>query len=203
MSSASRGRRAKRSQNKSGRVQRAQRPEPQPARLDDPDADGSAADAGKASGYVAGVDPSVLADPTATRELVARRRFAVATVVTSIDGDDVELDPADEDQRELLIVAEHPQYQHVLDDPFSDELVNGVNPRLHVALHQVIANQLWEGTPPEVWQAARRLLADGHDRHAILHALAYELSQELHPTLTGQHAPDPDMTAYRARLRKL
>jgi hypothetical protein len=52
-----------------------------------------------------------------------------------------------------------------------------------------------------------RLLAQGHDRHAILHALAHELAQELshelYPALTGQHAPDPDMTAYRTRLRAL
>jgi hypothetical protein len=161
--------------------------------------DGEGADA-----YVTGVDLALLADPAARRELLARRRFAVPTIVTSIDGGDpVEVDPADEDQRELLILAEHPEYHDVLADPVSDELVEGVNPRLHVALHQILANQLWDDTPPEVWHAARRLLGQGHDRHAILHALAYELSQELYPVLTGQHAPDPDMIAYRARLRAL
>jgi hypothetical protein len=124
--------------------------------------------------------------------------------MTRIDGgEEVQLDPADEDQRELLILAEHPEYQAVLADPMSDALVEGANPRLHVVLHQVIANQLWDDTPPEVWRAARRLRARGHERHVILHALAYELSHELHPALTGQRAPDPDMTAYRARLRKL
>jgi hypothetical protein len=124
--------------------------------------------------------------------------------VTSIDGDDeVELDPGDVDQRELLILAEHPEYRVVLGDLMSDELVEGVNPRLHVALHQVIVNQLWDDTPPEVWQAARRLLSQGHDRHTILHALAHELSEELYPALTGQRAVDPDMTDYRARLRAL
>jgi hypothetical protein len=161
-------------------------------------------DADDAGSYVAGVDPSVLADSAARRQLLARRRFTVPTIVTSIDGDEeVELDPAHEDHRELLILAEHPEYQAVLADPMSDELIEGVNPRLHVVLHQVIANQLWDDTPPEVWQAARRLLAQGHDRHAILHALAHELSHEIYTALTGQPAPDPDMTAYRARLRAL
>lgn len=202
VSSAGHGR-GKRSREKFRRVQRARRPAPQFGGLDQ-DLDPAAVDAGGAGGYVTGVDPAVLADPTATRELLARRRFAVPTIVTSIDGgEEVELDPADEDQRELLILAEHPEYRAVLADPMSDELVEGANPRLHVALHQVIANQLWDDTPPEVWQAARRLLAQGHDRHAILHALAYELSHELYPALTGQHTPDPDMTAYRARLRTL
>jgi hypothetical protein len=184
-------------------VQRERRPTPRFGGFDH-NFDRAGVDADGAAGYVTGVDPAVLADPTATRELLARRRFAVPTVVTSIDrGEEIELDPADEDQRELSILAEHPEYQVVLADPMSDELVEGANPRLHVALHQVIANQLWDDTPPEVWQAARRLLAQGHDRHAILHALAYELSHELHSAVTGQQVPDPDMTAYRARLRTL
>jgi len=53
----------------------------------------------------------------------------------------------------------------VLADPFSDELLEVVHPRLRVALHQVIAPQLCEDIPAEVWQAAQRLLAAGYDRH--------------------------------------
>ncbi len=169
----------------------------------DADAERAAADASGTSSYVAGVDPWVLADPTSSRELGARRRFAVPTTAACIDGDDIELDPADEDQRALLIDAEHPQYRQVLADPFSDELIESVDPRLHVALHQVIANQLWEDIPAEAWQAAQRLLASGYDRHAVLHALADELSEELYSGLTGQHALDPEMSAYRDRLRQL
>jgi len=153
------------------------------------------------SGYVAGADPSVLADPTATQE-VARRRFAVPTVVTSIDGDDVELDPADEDQRELLLVAEHPKYQHVLDDPFSDDLVDGEPAAAHrfAPRHRQPA----VGGHPAGGVAGRSAASRRRAyRHAILHALAYELGEELYPALTGQHAPDPDMSAYRDRLRQL
>lgn len=163
----------------------------------------SATDGDDAGPFLVGADPSMLADPAARQELLARRQFAVPSVVAHLDGDEIEFDPADEDQRQLLIVAEHPEYRAVLDDPHSDELVDGVNPRLHIALHLIIANQLWDDTPPEVWHAAQRLHAGGHARHAILHALAYELGQELHPTLTGQHAPDPEMITYRARLRAL
>jgi hypothetical protein len=167
------------------------------------DAEWAAADASEARSYIAGVTPLVFADPIRAQELGARRRFAVPTTVACIDGDDVELDPADEDQRALLIDAEHPHYRQVLADPFSDELIEGVDPRLHVSLHQVVANQLWEDIPADVWQAAQRLLASGYDRHAVLHALADELSEELCSALTGQHTLDPEMSAYRDRLRQL
>jgi len=77
----------------------------------DQEVDPAVVDADSAVGYVEGVDSSVLVDPIAVRELLARRRFAVPTVVTSIDGgEEIELNPADEEQRELLILAEHPEY---------------------------------------------------------------------------------------------
>ena len=93
-------------------------------------------------------DPSVRDDPSAAAEPLARRRFALPTIAMPRDGDQAEIDPADEDQRELLIVAEHPQYRHVLDDSFSDEQVNGVNPRLHVVMHWIIATPLCDDTHP-------------------------------------------------------
>ena len=161
VSSAGDGRRGRRLQKKARRVQRERRPSPPFGGLAH-DFDRAGVDADGSAGYDTGAEPAVLADPTARRGLLARRRFAVPTVMTRIDGgEEIELDPADEDQRELLILAEHPEYQVVLSDPMSDELVDGTNPRLHVALHQVIANQLWDDTPPELWQAARRLLAQG------------------------------------------
>jgi hypothetical protein len=197
-----RGRRAKRPQNKSRQLRRGRGPALVFRGLDR-DLEQAAVDGDDAEAYLADADSSVLADPKTAQELLARRRFAVPAVAASIDGDEIELDPGDEDPRRLLIVAEHPHYRAVLEDPFSEQLVDGINPRLHVTMHQIIANQIWDDTPLEVWQAAQRLRAAGHDRHDILHALAYELSQELHPVLTGQHAPDPDMTAYRDRLRAL
>jgi hypothetical protein len=41
------------------------------------------------------------------------------------------------------------------------------------------------------------------DRHAFLHALAYEFAEEFHATLTGRQAAGTDAAAYRARLRAL
>jgi hypothetical protein len=39
----------------------------------------------------------------------------------------------------------------------------------------VLAKQLWENDPPEVWRTARRLLDAGYERHEILHMLGSAL----------------------------
>lgn len=52
------------------------------------DVDPAAVDPTDVEAYLVGVDPSVRDDPAAAGELLARRRFAVPTVVTSLDGDD-------------------------------------------------------------------------------------------------------------------
>ena len=36
-----------------------------------------------------------------------------------------------------------------------------------------LADRLWRGDPPELWEAAQRLLDQGEDRHAVLHTLMY------------------------------
>ena len=41
----------------------------------------------------------------------------------------------------------------------------------HLAWHEEIASRLWEGDPPQLWEAAQRLLDLGHDRHDVLHVL--------------------------------
>lgn len=43
--------------------------------------------------------------------------------------------------------------------------------REHLAWHEEIATRLWEGDPPQLWEAAQRLLDLGHDRHDVLHVL--------------------------------
>ena len=41
----------------------------------------------------------------------------------------------------------------------------------HIERHMVLADRLWRGDPPELWEAAQRLLDAGQDRHLVLHAL--------------------------------
>lgn len=77
------------------------------------------------------------------------------------------LDPADPDDRSILVEAEHRQFARIL-KRHEDVDVNGetVNPRLHRALHEIVANQLWDGQPPETWAAAQRLIGRGSERAA-------------------------------------
>jgi hypothetical protein len=136
--------------------------------------------------------------PEEVTEILARRTFAVGGPLIVDDGA-LTLDPADPDQRALAIRDEHPEYAAALAEPFGDGLVDGVNPRLHLALHEIVANQLWDGEPAEVWPAAQRLFAAGVDRHDVLHALAdvaarhvWTAVQERRPYDAAGYAADLD-----------
>ena len=41
----------------------------------------------------------------------------------------------------------------------------------HLDKHVALADRLWRGDPPELWEAAQRLLDLGEDRHEVLHLL--------------------------------
>jgi Domain of unknown function (DUF1841) len=144
----------------------------------------------------AGVRPAELQD------VIARRLFAVPLTGTADSGEDVpSLDPADPDERHLLIVGEHPEYAAALDDPFGPDEVDGVNPRLHIAMHEMVANQLWADDPPEAWRAAQRLLDTGMERHEVLHELAAAATGQLWHALSDRTPVDP--ADYRAALDAL
>jgi hypothetical protein len=88
-----------------------------------------------------------------------RRSWALPPAHGTYQGLDLELlDPGDEDERALLLEARHPQFADALQGD-DDVIVDGepVNPRLHVAMHQVVANQLLADDPPEAWQTVQRL----------------------------------------------
>ncbi|KAE8762491.1 hypothetical protein [Georgenia thermotolerans] len=121
-----------------------------------------------------------------------RRRFAMPCREATIDGERfTDLDPADQDDLMLLIVGEQPRaYQRVLNDPVSDELVDGVNPRLRVALLQVVITRLWNDEPPETWHEARRMMADGMRRREILEALAAPVAEEIWRAMQRREAED-------------
>ena len=76
-----------------------------------------------------------------------------------------------------------------------------VNPRLHVAMHQVVANQLLADDPPQTWQTVQRLAGLGYDWHNIMHMIASLVIEAVYWALKEHRQPDP--AAYARRLSEL
>jgi hypothetical protein len=126
-----------------------------------------------------------------------RHRFAVPHATGEFDGIDLaSLDPNDEGDRRVLILAEHPELHRAIEAGLTEIHVQGstINPALHLAMHEIVANQLWADDPSEVWQTATRLLGSGYERHEVLHTLASVVSDDVYRSLHDQQAPDPDKT---------
>lgn len=96
-------------------------------------------------------------------------------------------DLADPDVRAVVIRADHPELDRALREGQDEVQVDGepVSIRLHLQMHQVLATQLVDDEPPEVFQTARRLLAAGYERHEMLHMLAAPVSNQIYAMLSG------------------
>lgn len=133
-----------------------------------------------------------------------RRRFACPPRRGHFQGVDLSyLNPEDPDDRHLLILSEHPDLARAIERGEDELVIDGepMSPNLHISFHEIITNQLWDDDPPEVWQAARRLLAAGHERHDVLHALGTAASAEIWQVL-HEHE-EFDRKRYARALRKL
>jgi hypothetical protein len=132
-----------------------------------------------------------------------RESWAMPSGHGSYQGLELELlDPADEDQLMLLLQARHPE----MGDAIGGEKETSVdgepfNPRLHLAMHQLVANQLLADDPPETWQTVQRLAGLGYDWHNIMHMIARLLSDDLYSALSEHREIDP--ADYARRLAEL
>ncbi|MEV0201428.1 hypothetical protein [Nonomuraea sp. NPDC050691] len=94
--------------------------------------------------------------PDGDLSALARRAFAFPFLQGFHNGIELDrLNPADEADRRALLEIDHV----------------GAMDEEHLAWHEEIATRLWEGDPPQLWEAAQRLLDLGHDRHDVLHVL--------------------------------
>jgi Domain of unknown function (DUF1841) len=137
-------------------------------------------------------------------EAQERRRFAVKPARGVVDGIDLSLlDPSDPDDRRFLIEAEHPELRAALQGDDDEIVLSGqtMSPRLHITMHEIVAEQLWRDDPPEVWQTARRLLTEGYERHEVLHMLCSIVAREAWGILALHAAGDRDR--YAAALTEL
>jgi hypothetical protein len=133
----------------------------------------------------------------------ARRSWAIPPGHGTYQGLELELlDPADEDELTFLIEAQHTEFGDALR---SDEemITDGepFNPRLHMALHQVVASQLLADDPPQTWQTVQRLSALGYDWHNTMHMIAAVVSDDLYRAVQEHRQFDPG--DYARRLNEL
>jgi hypothetical protein len=109
-----------------------------------------------------GLEPALVARLLPDRDLEAlpRRAFAFGVLEGSFRGTDLgSLDPAVERDRRILLAADHTGGR-------------GKTPTAeHIEEHVAITDRLWRGDPPELWEAAQRLLDLGLARHDVVHAL--------------------------------
>jgi hypothetical protein len=112
-----------------------------------------------------GLDEKLVARllPDSDLEALPRRAFAFPILEGKHGGVDLsKLDPADPQDRRLLLAADH-------DTRTGSPSAAGVG--RHIERHLALADRLWRGSPSALWDAAQRLLDTGEDRHMVLHAL--------------------------------
>lgn len=96
---------------------------------------------------------------------------------------------ADPDVRSHVIRMEHPELDEAIREGREEIELNGqpVSPRLHLLMHEVVVNQLWDDEPSEAWETAKRLLARGYE---IMHMLASTMAAPLWSAANEQQAYD-------------
>jgi hypothetical protein len=113
------------------------------------------------------------------------------------------LDPTDPDERSVLIRLAHPALDDAIERGDEELTVEGrvMNPRLHLMIHEVVATQIIDGDPPDVFDTAKRLIAEGRDRHDVLHMLGSTVSEQI---WSATHGRGPyDRAAHVAALAAL
>ena len=87
----------------------------------------------------------------------------------------------DEDDRAELIRIAHPELAAAIDADEEVVVIGGeaVNPRLHLLMHQVVADRLLHDDPPEDWLIFEALLERGVDAHEAQHDVGRRLVEEM------------------------
>ncbi|CAG0936916.1 hypothetical protein TFLX_05813 [Thermoflexales bacterium] len=102
------------------------------------------------------------------------------------------------------IMREHPEWHHVWNrlDKISDAQLekDGVNPVMHLVVHETILNQITGALPP-VAEIYQKILAQGIDRHEVIHRIGAVFMEEFYRALKADRPFDE--TRYLLQLKQL
>ncbi len=90
------------------------------------------------------------------------------------------LDPDDEHDRSVLILAVHPEQHSGIESGRDNAPSDARDCR-----HQLLANE-----PQEMWHTARRMVDAGYERHEMLHMLASVVSADVYSALHENQPPE-------------
>ncbi|GAB3539048.1 hypothetical protein GCM10027403_26730 [Arthrobacter tecti] len=153
--------------------------------------------------FLEGVDIETLDD---ANEVIARRQLAMPYYGTRIGSEDYpRLNPNRPDELRLLVLGELPDLHGVGKKEYPRNAEPDGTPVWHGALRELVVSQLWHEDPPQVWEAAQRLQAQGLDRPAILDLLQAALAghvdaAKLRPLTDGTSTDAVQLTGYIATL---
>lgn len=100
------------------------------------------------------------------------------------------------------VLEQHPEYHHAFEEAGAEDVtIDGVNPFLHVTMHQVVENQIADNDPTQTAETLEALLNAGFDRHDAIHAIGAIVTEEIYEVLKSRREYDRD--AYVAALREL
>jgi uncharacterized protein DUF1841 len=108
------------------------------------------------------------------------------------------LDPKDPDERAILIRLAHPDLDGAIESGLEEIVVHGepMNPRLHLTIHEIVATQVIDDDPPEVFTTLQRLVESGRDHHEAIHMIGWVVSTQLR---TAMHEQRPHERAEHLR----
>jgi tetratricopeptide (TPR) repeat protein len=103
------------------------------------------------------------------------------------------VEPSIEEESRALAILDHPEFYALWE--FAYQLpekvaIAGVNPRLHVILHQVAETRLIQNDPPEAKEAIAHLISLGISRHRALHLLLEGVTTEIWTALNETKPAD-------------
>jgi len=111
-----------------------------------------------------------------------------------------------EDATMAEVLKQHPEYFDLWEQvdtlpPGEEVLRDGVNPFVHVGIHQTVENQIANHNPPQTAETLEALMRAGYTRHEAVHAIGAIVSDEIFAILKDNRPFNE--TSYAKALRAL